>query len=85
MNCNCKLDIEKKLLENFQAKAPEAVGHYVELGGYGLVVTEKAMMLRGFLPYKAGAEYPLKKGGVRNKKMDGSMFFSYCPFCGVKV
>lgn len=85
MNCNCKLDIEKKLLENLQAAAPEAAGHYVELNGYGLAITDNTMVLRGYMPYKASAEYPLKKGGTRNKKMAGTMVFSYCPFCGAKA
>lgn len=85
MSCNCKSDIEKKLLENFQSKAPEAAGHFVELCGYGFTITEGKMELRGYMPYKAGAQYPLKKGGMREKKMDGSMFFSCCPFCGAKL
>ena len=85
MTCNCKSDIEKKLLENFKSSAPEAAGHDVELSGYGFVLGEGSMMFRGYMPYKASAEYQLKKGGVRNKKIEGSMFFSYCPFCGVKA
>lgn len=85
MNCNCKPDIEKKLLDNFIAQELKAENHQVELGGYGITFTESATVLRGYLPFRTTAEYPLKKGGTRNKKTEGSIFFNYCPFCGVKA
>lgn len=85
--CNCKSEIEAKLLERFKTQQPDASQHKVTLKGYGFGVEEKsgALVVRGFIPYEAFALVPLKKGGSKPKKTMGNMFFSYCPYCGAKT
>lgn len=79
--CNCRQDLEGKLLERFQAAAPEAKGHGVELKGYGFSLDESIQVV-AFMEYETGATYPLKKGGEKYKTQRGNMIFSHCPFCG---
>ncbi len=85
-DCTCKKDIEQKLLERFKAQQPDATAHEASLQGYGFGIdpTGNRMVLRGFLPYRTTAVFPLKKGGSKSKTTTGNMYFSYCPFCGVK-
>lgn len=85
MNCNCKKELEEKLTERFKAQSPEASNHGVSLYGYGFCLTGNRMESRGYMEVKATATYPLKKGGVKTKTTNQSMFFSYCPFCGVSA
>ena len=82
--CNCRADIEAKLLANFEKAAPEAEAHGVTLQGYGFTVVGNAMVMRGFMPYEAQADYQTKSGGRKVKKLKGTMVFNYCPFCGEK-
>lgn len=84
-NCTCKKDIEARLLDRFKASAPDATDHGVELQGYGLVVTDHALESRPYMPFKATANYPQKKGGSKVKTTTQSMMFNYCPFCGKSV
>lgn len=83
--CDCRKDLEQKLTERYQAQEPTARDHKVTLQGYGLTLTGNKFMERGYMPYETFAYVPLKKGGEKPKKTTGSMFFSFCPFCGEKV
>jgi hypothetical protein len=83
--CDCKKQIEAKLLEHFKASAPEAADHEIELEGYGLAVVDNTMTVRPFAPYKAAALFPLKKGGMKRNVKTGVMGFSFCPYCGEKL
>lgn len=83
--CDCKKQIEAKLLEHFKANTPEAADHEIELEGYGLSLVDNKMTLRPFAPYKARALFPLKKGGAKRKVSTGFMGFSFCPYCGEKL
>ena len=85
MSCNCKKELEEKLTQRFKDQSPEASDHKVSLDGYGFVFVGSRMEQRGYLDVKATATYPLKKGGVKAKTTNQSMFFSYCPFCGVST
>lgn len=83
--CNCKSDIEARLLERFKGTAAEATDHGVVLQGYGLVIVENRMESRPYMPFKASARYPLKNGGSKVKTSSQNMMFNYCPFCGKSV
>lgn len=83
MKCNCKQELETKLLGNFKANHPEALGHELSLQGYGFVIVGNQMDSRGCMEIQSTAEYPLKKGGTKERTIKQSMFFSFCPFCGV--
>lgn len=85
MSCDCKKNLEAKLLERFKEQQSAATNHEATLQGYGLVVDDNKMVSRGYMPVQLSASYPVKKGGSRVKKSEMSMFFSFCPFCGVKV
>jgi hypothetical protein len=65
----------------FVTNAPEATAHKVELKGFALLLgatlKEKACM-----EMVLTAEYPLKKGGTRQKHTKQTLIFTYCPFCG---
>lgn len=83
--CDCKTTIEAKLLEKFKAKHPDAAGHKVTLEGYGLTLQGKTMRLQPYMPVKFGAGHPTKAGPERWKNQRGTMAFTFCPFCGVKL
>ena len=86
MNCNCKKDLEAKLLERFKTSSPEAQDHSTEIKGYGFVMADGGMKVKGFMEVEQRAAFPVKKTGVcKQKKVQMSMFFSFCPFCGVKA
>ena len=85
MNCNCREELEAKLVENFKSHAPEATNHKATLQGYGFALIGNTMEMRGYMDVSAKATYPLKKGGTKEKTIKQSMFFSYCPFCGTKA
>ena len=85
MTCTCKTDLEAKLTERFKANAPEASDHSVTLQGYGFAIVGNSMKSMGYMDAKASANYPLKNGGSKQKTVTQNMFFSFCPFCGVKV
>lgn len=85
MNCECKKELESKLLARFKEQSPEAFNHDAALSGYGLALTGNTMKSRAYMDVKQTANFPLKKGGSKQKTVSLSMFFSYCPFCGVKA
>lgn len=84
MTCNCKTELEAKLTERFKEKSPEATGHSLTMQGYGFALVGNTMKQLGYMEVKAEADYPLKKGGSKIKKTTQNMFFSFCPFCGVR-
>lgn len=85
MSCNCKSDIEARLLERFRSTEAQATGHTIELQGYALLLGGARMDVRGYMPVEASARHTTKSGTVRVKKQKQNMLFSYCPFCGVPV
>lgn len=85
MTCNCKSELEAKILEQFKKKAPDATDHRVYLKGYGLALIGNTMMLRGSMPVESIARFTLKNGGTKEKTLKQSMFYSYCPFCGANA
>ena len=83
--CDCKKQLEAQLTERFKAQAPTAREHRVRLQGFGVVIQGNTMVEKGYMPYQTFAYAPLKKGGEKPQKTTGSMFFSFCPWCGEKV
>lgn len=83
MACNCKKDIEEKLLTRFKEASPEASGHEVSLTGYALIFGDK-LEQKGFMTISTQAIFPLRRGGSKAKKQTQNMVFTFCPFCGVK-
>lgn len=81
--CECRKDIEEKLLARFIEKSPSASNHEVSLKGYAIVIGE-TLSSRPFMPATLMADHPLKKGGLKRKTEEIKMLFTYCPFCGTK-
>lgn len=84
MTCNCKTEIEAKLLERFKNLSPEAKSHEVELTGYALVIQDNAIVSKGCMDISTKAEFLVKKSGSfkLKKASGGNMVFTFCPFCG---
>ena len=85
MNCDCKSDIEAKLLESFKGDTPDGVDHSVSMHGYGFCIVENKMVMRPYTEVTRAVQLPRKAGGFSTKRMKLNMFFSYCPFCGKPV
>lgn len=83
MQCTCRKDITEKLLAHFKSQSPEASHHTLSLTGYTLVIGEQ-LEEKGCMGIEATAEFPLKKGGSKEKKIKQNMIFTFCPFCGTK-
>ena len=85
IGCSCRTDLEAKLLERFRASEPKATDHTVELKGYGIIISDKGLDLRAYMPVEMVAKHTAKNGNQRVRKTSQNMFFSYCPFCGVAM
>lgn len=81
--CDCRNDIESKLLERFKEQVPDAQNHQATLRGYAMVIRETPLEV-GCMPIELVADRPLKRGGYKPKTDRMNMFFTYCPFCGAK-
>lgn len=85
MACNCQSKISEKLLERAKQAYPEASRGDVNLEGYGIGIgADMDLKTVAFMPYTYSADFPVKKGGVRGRRIKSRMFFNYCPFCGVR-
>ena len=82
--CDCQSKTEARLLERFKQQNPEAKSHTATLTGYALILEGNHLITKGCMPAELSASYPLKKGGLKDKKTKTNMIFNYCPFCGEK-
>ena len=82
--CNCKKEIEEKLLKRFIESKPEAISHCVQLEGYTLVLQQDNRLIqKGYMNIALTAAYQVKKSGeFKAKKQTENMIFTFCPFCG---
>ena len=85
MTCECKTEIEAKLTEHFQEQKPDASDHGVRLQGYGFAIVDNKMEMLAYMSAVHSANFTLKNGSQKTKSTTTNMFFSYCPFCGVKT
>lgn len=79
MTCNCVRDNEARLAEHYgkQLGVPaKAEAKNVSIM-FGAKVSERA-----YVPYAIKADKPGWRGA---KGKEISMFFSFCPFCGIKL
>lgn len=80
--CNCKEDLEAKLLAQYISAEPKARDHGAELKGYTFVMGEK-ITVKGKMDIEYSASFTVK-GEFKKRKRTGTMIFTYCPFCGKK-
>lgn len=85
MNCDCKSDIEARLLERFKESAPTGQNHGVTIAGYGFCIEGNKMTQRPYAEVTQSADMPKKTGGWTLKRSKVNMYFSYCPYCGAPV
>ena len=86
MNCNCKQELEAKLLEKLKAQHQNGSHHCVRLTGYGFTITaDNKLNQTPCMEVAQSVTVPKKSGGHKQIKPKLSMFFSYCPFCGEKI
>lgn len=85
MKCDCKTDIEAKLLEQLKGETPTGSAHAVSLSNYGFVLLENRMTIRPYTVVNTSVTMPKKAGGFTQKRSTMNMFFSFCPYCGKSV
>ena len=83
--CDCKTQLERRLLAAFKEKQPTAVSHTASLSGYGLAIIENTLTAVPFMEVKFDAKHQTKAGFEKWKTEKGTMRFSFCPFCGVSL
>lgn len=83
--CNCRSEIEAKLLDRVKEQAPEASrAHKAELQGFVFGLTDKGITMRNGLTAAAEWEQRNKAGDFKLKKVKQSVRGTYCMFCGEK-
>jgi hypothetical protein len=86
--CNCREELETQFTESFKKLQPDAVNHNVSLGDmYQIFITKKSMDIieRPVAKIIATADFPMKKGGYKSKRITDLIKFKFCPFCGVEI
>lgn len=84
--CNCRSEIEAKLLESVKGQLPGDIKDLtVELGGYAFMLGAELQM-KNIMPINVEYQAPVKKapGTFKPKKQTMNMTGSYCMFCGEK-
>ena len=81
--CDCRKDIEGKLMAQHKTLNPDAAVLSASLSGYGWNMRTGGKSQA--TPYAIETTIPVKAGGMRRKVVKGQMVFNYCPFCGVKT
>ncbi len=90
MTCKCRAEIEDMVLKAFIAESPDKENHKVNLEGYHLLSTKaeegkpSEWVSRCAATVERKLTYKTKAGKPKDKVEKVSVFFSYCPFCGVK-
>lgn len=84
--CNCEKELRAALLQKLEEMHPEATDHYVNLPDYTLVLGNPSRWV-GKMRVDMTVVVPMRKNSelYKSKKIKHSLFFSYCPFCGVAV
>ena len=86
MKCDCRDNIEQKVLENFKTQNPDAQDVCVSMGGYGFQLVGNGMRMLQMMPCKITYTNTVKKTGQqRTKQQTMNITGSYCMFCGKQV
>lgn len=79
--CNCRTDIEERLLTRIKERFPDSKDHQVELGGYTFILGE-TLSLKPAMPIIGSHVTTAKSGKKTVKKIKENMIANFCPFCG---
>lgn len=83
--CNCKKEMETKLLETIKKQRPDAALLKVELGGYSVIISGNKMDYRPTTPINISYLHTFKNGSQKTKKETMPFALKHCPFCGEAV
>ena len=83
--CNCRQEMEEKLLEKVKEQKPNAEQLKVELGGYGMMLNGNKMEYRPVMPINIEYLHTFKNGNQKTKKDTMIFALKHCPFCGEEV
>ncbi len=81
--CNCKKEMEARLLEKCSQEPGE--DHKIKLMGYGYILSDNKLEYRPVMPIEHTYMHTAKNGNKKSKTDKISMVLSHCPFCGEKV
>ncbi|WP_272995913.1 hypothetical protein, partial [Paraglaciecola chathamensis] len=86
MKCECKQEIEARLLERAKEQLPNSLDHDVTLDGYSMIFGNNSISMKASMPVTIKHKVLVKKtGNYKDKKDKTNLIFSFCPFCGEKA
>lgn len=86
MKCECRKEIEARLLARFIENNPGTENHRVSLKGYTLIFGDGTLKEAPFMPFVTSHLVTAPKtGNARERKQETNMLFNYCPFCGISL
>ena len=73
-------------MDKLKAERPDDQGHHAQLEGYGFALTDdNKMLLVGGTPITLQSMTPRKAGGMKSFRINQTMVWTFCPFCGTKA
>lgn len=83
--CECRADIEKRLTDHYAPKLSESREVKAKLMGYAITIGAR-LGIQPYMPVEVSHTVTVKKTGADKRKVEKvNMYFSHCPFCGVKL
>lgn len=83
--CNCREDLEKRLKDHYAEKLSESREVEASLMGYAFTLGP-SLGIKAYMPAEIRHTVTVKSTGLDKRKTEKvNMFFSHCPFCGVKL
>lgn len=83
--CDCKTELEVKLLERVKEALPDSTNHSVEIEGYVFGISGNSMFSCQAMTVAIKHTVTVKKTGLQKQKTEKQkMMASYCMFCGEK-
>lgn len=82
--CNCRKDIEQRLLNSAKSDHPGSTDHTMKLTGYALVCGDDGWSSKQIMPIEGSYTIKTKAGKPVTKKIKASMCANFCMFCGEK-
>jgi|LULJ01.1.fsa_nt_gb hypothetical protein len=87
MTCNCKTEIEAKVVERLKEEYPEGRDHTATMdNNYAFLFSMNdemnSVLHVGYIAFKNTVTTTTKKGVERTAKPQLNIHFTYCPFCG---
>ena len=84
MACNCKKDIEKRVTDRYAQDLIDSKDVSASLTGYAFTF-DAGVSMKPYMPIEVSHTKSSKAGVDRKRTEKVSMFFNFCPFCGVSL